>query len=289
MPNPRTQQARSFTELAAAWLYTHRSWNTRAAYEADLSGFATWCAMTGRSPLRVHSDDVADYRGQCQGSGASPATVNRRLSALTSFYRFVAGTEGPAENPAESVTREPASVASATVALDAGEAEAILEAAQRSGPRSASLVGLLLVDGCKVGEVLAADVDDLSRRPWALTVTRRGHAECVTLDGWTGRALRRYLAARTQGPLFVGETPSREPARLSRFGADHILKRVAEDAGVTKPVSANTLRRSYVVRAHARGDSIDDIRAAVGHYDRRTTRRLLPQDPIKKTTTRTRR
>src|SRR5437867_4161270 len=82
------ERASQFTALAVAWLATHRSWNTRTAYEADLAWFAAWCAQTGRTPLRVTPADVEGYRADCEAAGSSAATVRRRLAALTSFFDY---------------------------------------------------------------------------------------------------------------------------------------------------------------------------------------------------------
>ena len=86
---------------------------------------------------------------------------------------------------------------------------------------------------------------------------------------------RSYLDGRTRGPLLLGESPARAPGRLTRFGADYLLKRISAEAGLERPISANTLRRSYVSSAYAKGASVKAIRDQLGHTDSRTTRRHL--------------
>ena len=100
---------------------------------------------------------------------------------------------------------------------------------------------------------------------------------CV-LDGRTTNALKSYLDGRTRGPLLLGESPARASGRLTRFGADYLLKRISAEAGLEQPISANTLRRSYVTRAFAKGASVEAIRDQLGHTDSRTTRRHLTGD-----------
>src|SRR5436190_19759867 len=88
-----------FTGLAAAWLFTHRSWNTRSAYDADLAGFAAWCAQTGRQPLHATRSDIEVYGSDVEATGARPALVRRRLAALTSLFRYA--SDDNTENPVE--------------------------------------------------------------------------------------------------------------------------------------------------------------------------------------------
>ena len=63
--------------------------------------------------------------------------------------------------------------------------------------------------------------------------------------------------------------------RLTRFGADHLIKQAATAARIERPVSANVLRRTHVATAERAGVPIDDIRHTMGHIDVRTTRRYM--------------
>jgi site-specific recombinase XerD len=272
-----TALATEFTALAAAWLATHRSWNTRAAYEADLAWFADWCAQTGRSPLLATQDDIEQHRADCATAGAGAATIRRRLAALSSFFAYC--TDATGENPAANVERPDAAATTSTAGLDADEAGRLDEAAEALGPKSALLVSLLMDAGLKLGEAIDADTDDFSTPPPTLTIVRGGRPQAVPLPVKTAAAIASSLSGRTCGPLLLGNATSRAPRRLTRAGANHIVKRVAQHAGIIKPVSANTLRRFYATNAFAKGVHIDEIRSHLGHDDRRTTQRLLdPQE-----------
>jgi integrase len=75
--------------------------------------------------------------------------------------------------------------------------------------------------------------------------------------------------------LLVGDSPIQDRSeRLSRFGADFLLKRAANMAGL-QPVSANTLRRTYITLSHRDGAAVEDISRRVGHASARDTLRYL--------------
>jgi site-specific recombinase XerD len=95
-----------------------------------------------------------------------------------------------------------------------------------------------------------------------------------------------YLGRRRTGPLFLNERHGRVPARLTRYGVDYMIKQVAHAAGLAASVSANTLRRRYVMAAYADGASVDEICRQTGHRSARTTRRYLG-DPSAGHTSRT--
>ena len=269
------------TLAVAGFLQTRRSVNTEAAYRLDLRHLAAWCADGGAVDLlTISAADLARYRTACELAGASPATVARRLSAMTSFGSYAAeqGLE-PALGTAPDLERPPLESASTADVISDADADALLRAADEIGTRSGALIRLLMLDGLKVGEVIRADAADLEGRAprMTLAVARRGTRKLV-LDRDTAVAVRRYLGTRRDGPLLLSERRGRPPERLTRFGIDYLIKQVARGAGVEPTVSGNTLRRRCVMAAHAQGTDLDAIRRNVGHSGRRTTRRYLASD-----------
>ena len=268
----------ALTLAVAEFLQTCRSANTEAAYRLDLEHFAKWCATgDALNLLTIAAEDLARYRSACELAGASPATVARRLSAIVSFSGYA--TErglAPALADSSHVERPTVEPASTADELSDAEADALLEAADRESRRAAAMIRLLMLDGLKVGEAIRADAADVHGRPPQVTLTVAGRrTPILALHAETAAATRRYLGARRQGPLFVSELRGQAPKRLTRFGADYLIKQVARTAGIERSISANALRRRYVIAAHASGTDLDAIREKVGHVTRRTTRRYL--------------
>jgi integrase len=206
-----------------------------------------------------------------------PATVARRLSALTSFFEHALGAGAVMSNPVVAVARPDASRKGQRSGLDEHDALALLDAAAAVGPKVAVLVALLMLEGMKLSEALGLDIEQFEGSGWGMRVTlaRRGAEEVLALDGRTVRAIGDYLGGRTSGPLLVGESPIPDRSgRLTRFGADFLLKRAASMAGL-EPVSANTLRRTYIMLSHRGGAAVEDISRRVGHASARDTRRYL--------------
>ncbi len=267
-------------DLTNGWLEGLGSPHTRDAYGRDLAAFVAWCEQEGRSPLDG-DPDVERYRDVCDDGGADPATVARRLSALSSFYDHALVERAVEANPVDAVERPVRERASSGSPLREDQALDLFDAAVELGPKVAALVALLLLEGMKLGEVLALDVDHLDGSGWAMraTVVRRRRPQVIALDGRTARLVTEHVADRTGGPLFLGDSPTRgssgRPPRLSRFGADFLLKRAAEAAGIGRRVSANTLRHSYIVLAHRGGAALEDISRRVGHANVRDTRRFI--------------
>jgi len=273
----RAQAEQTYRWVAGKWLDGCRSSRTRDAYQSDLVSFANWCASAGLTPLEADPEQLRRYRSACEGMGGSAATVARRLCALASFFRFARSVGAMSPDPFDGVARPVLPRASLTRELDDGEVDALLRAAESLGSKTASLVGLLMLDGLKLGEVLAIDVAALEGAPpeLAVTVLRRGWPQCLALHRRTSIAIGGCLEGRSAGPLLVSGSGAQGGSRLTRFGAGYLLKQAGRHAGVPKAVTASSLRRSYAVAAVAGGSSLEDVGRRLGQHDPRTTRRYV--------------
>lgn len=258
------------------WLSGYSSPNTRAAYSSDLRAFLGWC---GNAPgaLNLTWDELNGYRAEREAAGASSATLSRQFAALRAFYDSACELGVCRESPFGA--REQAATGASGTGNLTGEEVALLLEASSSDARTNVLVQLLLQEGLRLAETLALDHADVTgpRHAKRLRIVRHGDAIDVTVGPVASRSLG--VLERTSpgpGPLFTGPSRGRAgPVRLTRFGADHLIKRAAAAAGIRGPVSANVLRRTHVTFAHKAGVPIEEIRHSMGHRDVRTTRRYM--------------
>lgn len=234
----------------AGWLGSQGSPNTRAAYRADLELFGTWCAHQGSIPLAADTATVVAFQAARTAAGDSSSTVRRRMSALSSFYEFAVDRELVAINPSAGVRRPRTTTdeVGPTTRLSAAAVAAYRASAAAIDPRLDALVGLLVCDGLKVAEALALDIDRVSGRPptTSVTIDRRSGQERIVLEQGSARAVRRCIGERRAGPVFVSERSAATdtPARLTRFGADHLIRQLRTGTG--EPITANALRRYHL-------------------------------------------
>ena len=283
--------AASSAGLVEAWLAGHASANTRSAYRIDLATFGRWCAQHQAVPLAADASTLAAFSLARQAAGDSDATMRRRWSSLSSFYQYAINAGTLATNPVDGVAR-PAELLgnpSQTVLLSTDAVDAYLAMATALDPRLDALVSMLVRDGIKLGEALSLDVDDISGRPprTSVTIRRNGKTRRVTLDESTAHAVRRCAGRRTGQPLFISDhrARTRPPQRLSRFGADHLIRQLRNSND--ERVTANELRRYYITSQHHNGVALDDLRDDAGLSDTRSIARFVtkPQPPSATETT----
>lgn len=274
--------------LAGAWLADAVSPNTEDGYRHDITEWFRWLdAGPAGEPLpfqavrRLH---VALYRRWLEseehpvfrrrGKVLQPATVHRKLAAVSSFYDYaVEETEHVDVNPCAKVKRPEVSDDSMTAGLDAAEARALLAAAEASGNlRSSAIVRLLLQTGIRVSELCAANTGDLSyeRGHRTVIVTRKGgKRQKLPIGPTAARALDAYLRGR-RGPLFL---QVRTPERIKRQHVWRLVRDLARSAGIEKPIHPHSLRHTAATLALEAGEPIHQVQDMLGHVSPKTTMR----------------
>jgi hypothetical protein len=142
---------------------------TRAAYARDLTDWLAFCARHGVEPLAAHRAHVDAYaRELAEVQRRARSTVARRLSALTGFYGYALDEGLIDRSPLAGVRRPKVADDSQTTGLERNQLRAVLAVARQraatgagQSARDLPLVTLLAYNGLRIGEALAADVEDL--------------------------------------------------------------------------------------------------------------------------------
>lgn len=292
----------ALVDFTDGWLANRRlSPHTRAAYKRDVGQWLAWCAARSLDPLAATFVQVNAYARTLEatvdartGKAMAPASVARKLSALSSWYGFLHRLDIVRTNPVGGADRPRlARDHSATVGLTPTEVDALLvAAAAERGPtaaRNRAIVAILADLGLRVGEVVALDLPDVGYEQGHRTVRFVGKGDRPrrrALTPGAGAALDAYLVVRpshVDGPLFV----TAGGARVDRHAVFRLVRRLARDAGIAAwdRLSPHSLRHAFATAARAEGVPLEDVQDAMGHADPRTTRRYdrdrhnLDRDP----------
>jgi len=256
-----------------------RSPHSIRAYLSDLRQFAAWFADHTGEPFTldaVTEYDVRDWRDHLAAK-TKPATVNRKLAALSALYRW-AGETGRTDRDPTRYVNGVAQQPTAPKALSDQALRRILRQARRSGKkRDVALLELLAATGLRASEVAGLTVGDLElneRSGW-VTVRGKGRKQRrVPVHARARRALREYLEERGDDvapdePLFL----SQKGGPITPYAVWYTVKKYARLAGV-EDVSPHTFRHTVATRL-VRDPAVDLVTAAtfLGHARLDTTAR----------------
>ncbi|MDX3005202.1 tyrosine-type recombinase/integrase [Kribbella solani] len=280
------------TALVVLWLGGTRrgSRDTRIAYADDLLLWADWaCRELGRERfgLDLRRGDVTMWLTGQQDAGAADSSISRRLSTLSSLYRYAASWGLPVVSPISVDDHRPrierGRRATSARVLVADQVMAMLAAA--SDVRDALVVGLLFTDALRVSGICAANDDDRrdeGRRTWLKVTVKGGKTKLVPLQTTVAELLDQYLTMR---PAWTGPGPAplivdAAGQRIDRHDVTRMLRRLARAAGIPRPekVTPHSLRASAVTDQKRRGLAAEDIQELTIHADVRTVMIYVDDD-----------
>jgi site-specific recombinase XerD len=263
--------------LLADWFASKRfSPRTVDSYNRAVAEWVAWCEAKNITPLDATRRDVDRWARHLEDGGQASTTVARKLATLASLYGYAA-TEGVLDtSPVTNVNRPKTGDRHKAPALDKAEARAFLAAADNDTPRTRALVRLLIANGLRISEALAADLADLDRERGhrVLRILGKGsQAATVALAVPTAFAIDEYLDGRTSGPLFT----TRTGGRLDRHNVRKQLHRLERRAGLVdeagRPkLSPHSMRATSITLLLDSGASLRDAQDHARHADPRTTR-----------------
>jgi integrase len=208
------------------------------------------------------------FRSALEARGLAASTIDRRLSTVCGFYRFAHIDGRIASNPAQYV-RRPQVHPSDTRGLDRSELGVFLFTAEQFDRQHAALAVLLGLNGLRVSEACATNVEDLGveRGHRTLRITGKGAKPAIIpLVPRTACTIDLAVGEHHEGPVLR----RRDSQRLDRRTAHRWVRSIGKRAGLGA-VHPHMLRAAFIMAALDAGVPLRDVQIAARHADPRTT------------------
>ena len=284
-------RARELADTFLSYLARVRNYspNTAAAYAQDLDCFLIWASNCGIDVLQATHRDFRRFLSSLSGAGYAKTTVNRRLSAVRSFYSWLV-REGVIESNPAAVVSSPKLPKSLPHVLSQEDVEKLLEcadAATPAGALDAALVELLYASGARIGEVASLDVDRIDFSDKSVRLFGKGSKERIVplypaalhaLDAYLAHARPMLLAnhkggltaeeaADAQRALFINARGARMSERSLRARFERLLAR----AGLAGMATPHTMRHTFATEVLDGGADLRSVQEMLGHASLSTT------------------
>ena len=262
--------------------------NSISAYRRDLTKFSEYLAHERLDFERLTENEIISFEVWLKGLGMAVTSINRNISALKSFYKYLA-QEFSMNNPVSGLasSKVPRRLPKA---LTIKEITSLIDSTKREGDpislRDHAIIELLYGTGARVSEIVGVDISDFAQSDiegnpiTTLKLRGKGSKErIVPLGSFAKSALDEYLvrirpnlltkskSARVETALFLNQRGS----RLSRQSAWQMISDAADATGLTGKVSPHVFRHSYATHLLDGGADIRVVQELLGHASVTTT------------------
>jgi integrase/recombinase XerD len=255
-------------QLAIVAFLARYTGRTLEAYRHDLRMYFQWALDNDLAVLAAARAHVELYRCSMEERGLAASTIDRRLSTVCGFYRFAHIDGRIASNPAQYV-RRPKVQPNDGHGMDRGELGTFLFTAERYDRAHAALAVLLGLNGLRVSEACATNIEDLGfhRGHRTLQIVGKGNKPAtIPLVPRTARTIDLAIGERHEGPILR----RRDDQRLDRRTAHRWVRSIDKRAGLGS-VHPDMLRAGFIMAALDAGVPLRDVQIAARHADPRTT------------------
>lgn len=247
--------------------------HTLDAYRRDLDALSAWTREQGvDDPLALHTEQLRAFIAAEHRRGLSPKSLQRRLSACRSFYRWLLRHGRIVASPAAGL-RAPKAPRRLPQVLDVDEAVQLVELPTDAplGLRDRAMLELFYSSGLRLSELCALRWRDLDFAEGLVTVLGKGgkqrtvpvgsHAR-TALDNW-----RRESGGQSDGAVF----PGRGGGPITSRAVQIRLRQLAQRQGLFKRVHPHLLRHSFASHVLESSGDLRGVQELLGHADIATT------------------
>jgi integrase/recombinase XerC len=245
-------------------------------YRRDLTALADWCDEGEIEAWgRLDSEHFRAWSAACFRRGLSPKSIQRRLSAARTFFRYLLREKHVDKNPVQSVSA-PKAAKRLPGNLDADRMARLLDI-PGDGPivcRDRAMLELLYSSGLRLAELVDLNIGDVDISDATVRVTGKGNKDRIVPVGRHAReAVRGWL--RLRGQLADDGEPamfvSARGGRLSGRGVQARVTHWAKQQGIDTRVYPHLFRHSFATHLLESSHDLRGVQELLGHANIATT------------------
>jgi integrase/recombinase XerC len=250
--------------------------HTVSAYQRDLAALLHWCEQQKLTDwAKLDHGHVRSFAARAHAGGLGPRSIQRRLSAVRSFYVYLQREGRAKHNPATDV-KAPKTSRRLPRTVDADQMSRLLESPADTvlEQRDMAMMELFYSSGLRLAELLSLDHGAIDLKDRTVRVTGKGNkTRIVPVGSKAVTALQRWLKARVtlaktdENAIFVGRNGRRMGARAVQLR----LATVARRQGLPMRLHPHLFRHSFATHLLESSQDLRGVQELLGHADISTT------------------
>jgi integrase/recombinase XerC len=262
--------------------------HTRKAYIADIEEFSSFLRGDNIKKKReiiinVEPETIRTYLTHLYNKKIKRITVNRKISSLRSFYKYLLRAGKINSNPAEMV-QTPKIEKYMPTFLSVDETFQLLNAQgdnSASGLRDHAMLELFYSSGLRLSELAGLNVTDFDFGQALVKLRGKGKKERIvpvgkpalqTINDYikkTAEVRKKYEDNIFKNPLFLNSRGERITAR----SIARIVDATTVKSGIGRKISPHALRHSFATHLLNAGADLRSIQELLGHASLSTTQK----------------
>ena len=252
--------------------------NTVEAYTHDIDYLLNYLRNENLKTEDVKLDNLENFAAVLYEFGIASSSQARILCGVRSCFKYlvISGIlkDDPSERLEAPTVGEHLPEVLSTEEID--RMEAAIDLSKWEGQRNKAIIELLFSCGLRVSELVNLKFNDIFERDKFLRIIGKGDKErLVPISESALHEIKLWLYDRNLMKIKPGEQDyvflNRRGAHLTRTMILIMIKRTAEEAGITKTVSPHTLRHSFATELLKGGADLRAIQEMLGHENIKTT------------------
>ena len=257
----------------------NHSAQTVQTYEEALNEFESYIILkdSGLSLATADTDLIRDWMESLMDKGNTASTINKKLSALRSFYRFALKRNLVERDPAHCVTG-PKKSKPLPQFLREGEMDRLLDDLEwdntYNNVRARTILLLFYEAGLRRSELVGLNDEDIDFGSCQLKVTgKRNKQRIIPFGEELATELRHYMAVRDaqfgegHGALFLND----KGLRIKGSQVYLIVRKYLSAVTSLKKKSPHVLRHTFATAMLNNGAGLEGIKNLLGHESVSTT------------------
>jgi len=257
--------------------------HTLAAYRHDLLALAGFCEKRSvPSWATLNNFQVRAFAAAEHAGGIAPRSIQRRLSAVRSFYEYLM-REGLAKNNPALEVRAPKTKKRLPATLDADQMARLLDfrADDSLSARDKAMMELFYSSGLRLSELVGLDTSAVDLQDRTVRVLGKGaKTRIVPIGRHAVLALKRWLPERAAlirnkpgsasahaSPMFVGKSGRPLSVRAVQLRVGTWARR----QGLSMHVHPHMFRHSFATHLLESSGDLRGVQELLGHADISTT------------------
>ena len=263
--------------------------HTRRAYLRDIEEFGEF--LTSRENTSVHkmildaqTETMRAYLAYLYGRKLKKVSINRKVSSLRAFYKYLLREGKIKSNPAQGV-QTPKMEKYMPTFLSVDETFELLDASRdnnsASGLRDQAMLELFYSSGLRLAELAGLDTEDVNFNTALVKLRGKGKKERIVPVGAKAlEAIQRYLSATEnlrkehfadwlKGALFLNVRGK----RITTRSIARMVDAATVKSGIGRKISPHALRHSFATHLLSAGADLRSIQEMLGHESLSTTQK----------------